>query len=237
MLINLPKLKGSEKQIKWATNNRNKFFNKLKETAPDEQNEKSIKNTVLQLIKDKLETETNSGFWIENEDFNAYYNQLYKIEKERMTKETLNFLNEKAKAKPAKVYLDASCNNLEKIGGYGIVILHEGNVIKYDKKIDQPEMLQGDNISVKMAAAIQAMNLCVKHQIKKAEFHVDLNILESLTRNESKPKDVMTKRYKESYLRMKKHLAIEFFKEDKNSENPNFQLAKELARVAAGLKP
>ena len=64
------------------------------------------------------------------------YNKLYKKEKERMTKETLDFLKEKAKAKPAKVYLDASCNNLEKIGGYGIVILHEENIIKYRKKVD-----------------------------------------------------------------------------------------------------
>lgn len=237
MLIEMPKLIGSEKQIKWANSIRNNYLDELDRRASDEPNEKSVKNTVLQLIKDKLETETNSGFWIDNKDFNAYYNKLYKKEKERMTKETLEFLKEKAKAKPAKVYLDASCNNLEKIGGYGIVILHEENVIKYRKKVDQPEMLEGNNISVKMAAAIKAMNLCIEHQIKKAEFHVDLNIFESLTRIESKPEDIMTKRYKESYFKMKNHIAIEFVKENKNSEDPNLQLAKELARVAAELKP
>lgn len=237
MLIEMPKLIGSEKQIKWANSIRNNYLDELDRHASDEPNEKSVKNAVLQLIKDKLETETNSGFWIDNKDFNAYYNNLYKKEKERMTKETLDFLKEKAKAKPAKVYLDASCNNLEKIGGYGIVILHEENIIKYRKKVDQPEMLEGNNISVKMAAAIKAMNLCIEHQIKKAEFHVDLNIFESLTRIESKPEDIMTKRYKESYFKIKNHITIEFVKENKNSEDPNLQLAKELARVAAELKP
>lgn len=132
----MPKLIGSEKQIKWANSIRNNYLDELDRHASDEPNEKSVKNAVLQLIKDKLETETNSGFWIDNKNFNAYYNKLYKKEKERMTKETLDFLKEKAKAKPAKVYLDASCNNLEKIGGYGIVILHEENIIKYRKKVD-----------------------------------------------------------------------------------------------------
>ena len=98
-------------------------------------------------------------------------------------------------------------------------------------------MLEGNNISVKMAAAIKAMNLCIEHQIKTAEFHVDLNIFESLTRIESKPEDIMTKRYKESYFKIKNHITIEFVKENKNSEDPNLQLAKELARVAAELKP
>ena len=78
MLIEMPKLIGSEKQIKWANSIRNNYLDELDRHASDEPNEKSVKNAVLQLIKDKLETETNSGFWIDNKNFNAYYNKLYK---------------------------------------------------------------------------------------------------------------------------------------------------------------
>lgn len=157
-------------------------------------------------------------------------------QKEQLIKKILA-ANEKLKIKTAKAYINASHNDREKIGGYGIVfIAPDGSREEIREKITQPEMLKGFNISVKMAAAIKVMNLCIKHHVERVELYHDLPILESLTRENSKPNDVMTKKYKENYLNLKNKLHITFINQKEINDDMNIELAKNLAKIAAGLK-
>lgn len=235
----IPEITGvTQKQIDYATRLRKGIITKLQNVAHGEpvlyKGRKVEANPkVLQIIENELYKIKEAGYWIDNQDFYKYYARLNETANIQMIKEIIEAKKKEANAKPAKAYIAASHNDAKKIGGYGIVLIHDNKKEEIKETITEPEMLKGFNISVKMAAAIRLMNLCVKLHIKKVELHHDLPILESLTQENSEPKETMTIKYKNAYQELKQHLNINFVRIDVSTDDINFILAQELAKVAA----
>lgn len=236
---NLPKLTGSTNQVKWAENIRKNFITRISEITFDKkpyynEEKSSLKTKTIQKITSKIETETSSSFWINNQDFDQFYKDVYKKKyvKQKLVNSILESQKNENAANAAKVYISCSFDGEKQIGGYGILLLSDEHIEEMSETVTEEKIVDGWNISVKMAAAIRAMNLCLKHNIKNVDFYHDLNIFETLTRKESSPEIAMTKHYKKTYWELKEQLNINFIKIEPTVPDENFEIAKNLARKA-----
>ena len=227
----LPKLTGSEKQIKIATAIRKNIIEKWQDKLDADKlttTEKQWNTKVLASMQNHIMQETSSNYWFDNQNFSQYYKQL--LDNEINKAKLIQKLTNTTAVKTADIYINGSYDDMKKIGGYGIVLIADETIEEISEIITNPEQLAGFNISVKMAAAIRTMNKCMENKITNINLHHDLAIFETLIREQSNPKTPMTILYKKTYWKLKDKLQINFKKVD--NDNKYLTLAGKLARQA-----
>ena len=134
-------------------------------------------------------------------------------------------------------YVDGSYCNKQKAYSSGVVLIHEGEVIKQvGFKDNNPALVGMRNVAGEIKAAEYAMLWALKMGFKKLILHYDYEGIEKWCSGAWKAKKEGTQEYAYIYGRVKHGIEIDFIKVKAHSGDTYNDLADRLAKDALGLK-
>lgn len=139
--------------------------------------------------------------------------------------------------KTVVAYVDGSYCKKQKAYGSGVVMLHEGKVIKkYSFKGDDASIVGMWNVAGEIKAAEQAMIWALRMGFDKLILHYDYEGIEKWCTGAWKAKKEGTQDYAYMYGKVKQGIEIEFVKVKAHSGDTYNDLADKLAKFALGIK-
>lgn len=143
---------------------------------------------------------------------------------------------EKGDAVPAvEIYVDGSYNKVTKEFSYGMIILKDGQELKFAKKFSDKELAMMHNVAGEIKGAEAAMEYALGHSFESIVIYHDYEGIAKWCLGDWKTNKDGTKAYKAYYDSVKGKLRIRFVKVAGHSNDKYNDIADELAKQALGL--
>lgn len=135
----------------------------------------------------------------------------------------------------AEAYVDGSYNPETNEFSYGMIILQNGEELKYAEKYDNQELAFMHNVAGEIKGAEAAIRYAVQNSLESIIIYHDYEGIAKWCLGEWKANKKGTKAYKEYYDSVKDQVAISFVKVAGHSNNKYNDIADELAKQALGI--
>lgn len=135
----------------------------------------------------------------------------------------------------AIAYVDGSYDKISGDFSYGMVILYQGEELKFNEKIQDAKLAQMHNVAGEIKGAEAAMRYAVAHQFEKLVIYHDYEGIAKWCNGLWKANKEGTKAYKAYYDSICDKLKIEFVKVKGHSNDKYNDMADELAKQALGI--
>lgn len=147
----------------------------------------------------------------------------------------MNKSGEKVNTPDAEAYVDGSYNSETNEFSYGMVILLNGEELKYAEKYDDKELATMHNVAGEIKGAEAAMRYAVENSLASIIIYHDYEGIAKWCLGEWKVNKEGTKAYKGYYESIKDKVSISFVKVTGHSNNKYNDMADELAKQALGI--
>lgn len=154
----------------------------------------------------------------------------YSVEQERMNKPVKNVNTSRVEA-----YVDGSYNSETNEFSYGMIILQNGEELKFAEKYDNKELALMHNVAGEIKGAEAAIRYAVENSLESIIIYHDYEGIAKWCLGEWKANKEGTKAYKEYYESVKDKVSISFVKVTGHSNNKYNDIADELAKQALGI--
>ena len=134
-----------------------------------------------------------------------------------------------------EAYVDGSYSSGTNEFSYGMIILQNGEELKYAEKYSDKEMASMHNVAGEIKGAEAAMRYAVENSLEKIIIYHDYEGIAKWCLGEWKANKEGTKAYKEYYDSIKNIVDISFVKVMGHSKNKYNDIADELAKQALGI--
>lgn len=134
-----------------------------------------------------------------------------------------------------EAYVDGSYNSRTNEFSYGMIILRNGEELKYAEKYADKEMASMHNVAGEIKGAEAAMRYAVENSLKEIIIYHDYEGIAKWCLGEWKANKEGTKAYKEYYDSVKNKVDITFVKVAGHSNNKYNDIADELAKQVLGI--
>lgn len=134
-----------------------------------------------------------------------------------------------------EAYVDGSYNSRTNEYSYGMIILRNGEELKYAEKYADKEMASMHNVAGEIKGAEAAMRYAVENSLKEIIIYHDYEGISKLCLGEWKANKEETKAYKGYYDSVKNKVDITFVKVAGHSNNKYNDIADELAKQVLGI--
>ena len=134
-----------------------------------------------------------------------------------------------------EAYVDGSYNSRTNEYSYGMIILRNGEELKYAEKYADKEMASMHNVAGEIKGAEAAMRYAVENSLKEIIIYHDYEGISKWCLGEWKANKEETKAYKGYYDSVKNKVDITFVKVAGHSNNKYNDIADELAKQALGI--
>lgn len=135
----------------------------------------------------------------------------------------------------AVAYVDGSYDKLSGDFSYGMVILYQGEELKFFERIHNEELAQMHNVAGEIKGAEAAMRYAISHHLKKIVICHDYEGIAKWCNGTWKANKEGTKAYKAYYESICDQLEVEFVKVKGHSNDKYNDMADELAKQALGI--
>lgn len=149
--------------------------------------------------------------------------------------EIMNKLDENVNTSCVKAYVDGSYNSGTNEFSYGMIILQDGEELKFAEKYDDKELAVMHNVAGEIKGAEAAMRYAVENLFESIIIYHDYEGIAKWCLGEWKANKEGTKAYKEYYDSVKDKVSISFVKVTGHSNNKYNDIADELAKQALGI--
>ena len=133
-------------------------------------------------------------------------------------------------------YVDGSYNNNTQEFSYGMVILRDGQELKFSEKIIDNDLAAMRNVAGEIKGAEAAMRYALSEKCEKVIIYYDYEGISKWCLGDWQAKKDGTKAYKEFYDSIKGLLKVEFVKVKGHSNDKYNDMADILAKQALGLE-
>lgn len=134
-----------------------------------------------------------------------------------------------------EAYVDGSYNSRTNEYSYGMIILRNGEELKYAEKYADKEMASMHNVAGEIKGAEAAMRYAVENSLKEIIIYHDYEGISKWCLGEWKANKEETKAYKGYYDSVKNKVDITFVKVAGHSNNKYNDIADELAKQVLGI--
>ncbi|MEY8392381.1 ribonuclease H family protein [Lachnospiraceae bacterium 45-W7] len=134
-----------------------------------------------------------------------------------------------------EAYVDGSYNSETNEFSYGMIILQNGEELKFAEKYDDKELAAMHNVAGEIKGAEAAMRYAVENSLAGIIIYHDYEGIAKWCLGEWKANKEGTKAYKEYYESVKDKVSISFIKVTGHSNNKYNDIADELAKQALGI--
>lgn len=135
----------------------------------------------------------------------------------------------------AEFYVDGSyCGETGEFS-YGMVVLHNGQELRFSKKLADKELAQMHNVAGEIKGAEAAMKYAIEHGIGYIVIYHDYEGIAKWCTGEWKANKAGTQAYRDFYQSAREKIRIAFQKVKGHSNNKYNDLADELAKQALGI--
>lgn len=152
-------------------------------------------------------------------------------------KSVMNNSAQTANTIDVEAYVDGSYNSETNEFSYGMVILQNGEELKFAEKYEDKELATMHNVAGEIKGAEAAMKYAVDKGLTNITIYHDYEGIAKWCLGEWKTNKDGTKAYKEYYESIKDEISILFVKVTGHSNNKYNDIADELAKQALGIRP
>lgn len=149
--------------------------------------------------------------------------------------EIMNKSVENVNTSCVKAYVDGSYNSGTNEFSYGMIVLQNGEELKFAEKYDDKELAVMHNVAGEIKGAEAAMRYAVENSLESIIIYHDYEGIAKWCLGEWKANKEGTKAYKEYYESIKDKVSISFIKVTGHSNNKYNDIADELAKQALGI--
>lgn len=133
-------------------------------------------------------------------------------------------------------YVDGSYNIESKKFGYGIVLLKQDQVSKFNGAMFDESLSEQRNVAGEVFGSMEAIDMAIEMGMKKIYIHFDYMGIKAWALGEWKTNIELTKNYKKFIDDRIKKIDIDFIKVKAHSNNKYNDMADKLAKEAVGIK-
>ena len=134
-----------------------------------------------------------------------------------------------------EAYVDGSYNSRTNEFSYGMIVLQNGEELKFAEKYNDKELASMHNVAGEIKGAEAAMRYAVENSLERIIIYHDYEGISKWCLGEWKANKEATRAYKEYYDNVKKLVDISFVKVAGHSNNKYNDIADELAKQALGI--
>ena len=138
-------------------------------------------------------------------------------------------------ADTAVAYVDGSFDKVSGDFSYGMVILYQGEELKFSQKIQDKDLAQMHNVAGEIKGAEAAMRYALEHDYKKIVIYHDYEGIAKWCSGAWQANKAGTKAYKAYYDSVRGRLEVEFVKVKGHSGDRYNDMADALAKEALGI--
>ncbi len=154
---------------------------------------------------------------------------------ESVNEKTIHTGKNMCDADTAVAYVDGSFDKVSGNFSYGMVILYQGEELKFCQKIQDKDLAQMHNVAGEIKGAEAAMRYALEHGYKKIIIYHDYEGIAKWCSGAWKAGKAGTKAYKAYYDSVRGKLEIEFVKVKGHSGDRYNDMADALAKEALGI--
>lgn len=134
-----------------------------------------------------------------------------------------------------KIYVDGSYNKETKEFSYGMVILRDGEELKFSGKMSDPDLAKMRNVAGEIRGAQAAMQYAADHHLEHIVIYHDYEGIACWCTGAWEAAKAGTRAYRDFYDSLKDRIKIDFVKVAGHSNDRYNDMADQLAREALGL--